>query len=166
MIETKDIAWLAGIIEGEGSISICNGGFNKTYSKYYITPHIQVTMTDKDVIDRVASIWKSKTRGPYKKERNGTQCKDAYNTSIGGMKAASWLMTLYPLFGVRRRAKAKEVLAKWRELGPTRGKYSSRCIRGHKYDGFSRGQRTCSTCARERQLANYLARRAKNNVVK
>jgi hypothetical protein len=136
-----DIAWIAGLVEGEGCISWNKG------SDGYGTPQIQIAMTDQDVVAMAARILDSNVRGPYDK---GPGNKPSFATSIGGQKAAAWLMTLFTFFGERRRSKAKEVLAQWRSLGPTRGKYSRKCVRGHDYDGYSSGQRTCSQCARIR----------------
>ena len=126
-----DIGWMAGLIEGEGCIS-----WNET-------PQIQICMTDRDIIERVVKIFGSNLCGPYDK---GPVNKTAWSTSIAGAKAAGWLMTVFTLLGDRRKVKTKEVLAKWKNRGPTRGKYSERCVRGHLYDGYSSGQRTCSEC--------------------
>jgi len=136
-----DIAWLAGLIEGEGCIS-WNGKRDG-----YGTPQIQVSMSDRDVVERMATLLESSLRGPYDK---GPGNKQQWSTSICGRNAIGWLMTLFPFFGERRRYKTKQVLEQWREWGPTRGKYSSKCVRGHVYDGYSSKQRTCSECARIR----------------
>lgn len=145
-MRSVDLGWLAGIVEGEGCIS-WNAG-----SDGYGTPQIQIYMSDRDVVARVATLFDSNLRGPYDK---GLGNKQQYATSVGGAKAAGWLMTLFSFFGARRRDKTKEVLTQWSEWGPTRGKYSSRCVRGHAYDGYSSGQRTCSQCARVRYAKRH-----------
>jgi len=101
-----DIIWLAGIIEGEGC-------FSDVY------PIIQLQMTDKDVVERVASLfdrplraWQSKTTG----------LKRVYICNVSGTDAISWMMTLYSEMGTRRRGQIKEAINKW--------KASSRIPRG------------------------------------
>jgi len=153
-MRSTDVAWVAGIVEGEGCITWNTGGLNKVTGERYGTPNVQMSMSDKDVVARVANILKSNLKGPYDK---GLGNKPQWFTCAGGQKAASWLMTLYPFLGERRRAKAAEVLALWRASGPTRGKYSSKCIRGHDYDGHRNGQRTCSECASIRNTNRDMA---------
>lgn len=54
MIETKDIYWLAGLLEGEGAFCVrgklSNDGSKGAY------PVIQVGSTDRDVIMRAAKL--------------------------------------------------------------------------------------------------------------
>lgn len=91
-----EIYWLAGIIEGEGTI-VSNNGY----------PRIKVFMTDKDVIERVSKLLKSKVNGPY---MNNKSIKPVYGATLCGKKAHGVLMTIYSILGVRRQEKIKEVL--------------------------------------------------------
>ena len=97
-----DVAWLAGLIEGEGWLSV--------HKNVYIRVGIQ--MTDRDVIDRVAKLWDAPVscvdpKPPAK--------KPAYTTSITGMKAVRWIQRMYQFFGVRRKKQADKLLAVMRQ---------------------------------------------------
>lgn len=53
-VGTRDIDWLAGLLEGEGSFS---GGRGKRGSL-----SIDLVMTDQDVVEKVARLWAAKIR--------------------------------------------------------------------------------------------------------
>jgi len=99
----SNIAWVAGLVEGEGNIGAIKS-----------CPRIKVVMTDQDVIQKLATFWKHEHR--LATSRPGH--KQAYTTGIYGTKAAQWLMTLYPFLGQRRRAAAKQALHQWRSRAP------------------------------------------------
>lgn len=103
-----EIAWLAGLLEGEGSFMMCN---NRGGGKTYRYPKIVVGMTDRDIIERVAAIFGTSvynlpdyTYPQYQKPR-----KPAYRAAVQGTKAAELMKALYPWLGARRRAKVDEV---------------------------------------------------------
>lgn len=100
MTTIKDVAWLAGLLEGEGTFGYFNG-----------TPTIQIAMTDRDVIDRAAKTMGIKVRAPWTPKRG----KTVYKCGACGVKAVSWMMTLYSLLGERRRNKVMPVIQKWLE---------------------------------------------------
>lgn len=98
-----DIAWLAGLIEGEGNISINGRAFT-----------IRMKMTDRDVIYRAADL----LGGPiYEGKRPQPHWKPTWVTQVKGAPAAGWAMTLYPWLGQRRRQQVREGLAEWRRQG-------------------------------------------------
>jgi hypothetical protein len=101
MTSLKDLAWLAGLVEGEGS-------FLYNHRSLVMT----LNTTDFDVIDKVARITNSPVRGPYKQHGAGT--KPIYRVTTYG---AEWPMTLYSMLGIRRQAKIKELLNVWRQSG-------------------------------------------------
>lgn len=107
-----DIAWLAGLLEGEGSFML------KTKRSYNGTISISLQMTDKDIVERCATILKTKVYGPYtskQKKKNGEVKKETYLLSIFGTSAASWMMTLYPFMGERRKQKIENLLNHWKK---------------------------------------------------
>lgn len=68
-----NIAWVAGIIEGEGNFNL------RKDSK---SARIRVRMTDKDVLDKLLQITKiGKINGPYK--RNNPKWKDSWDWTVG-----------------------------------------------------------------------------------
>lgn len=105
MTKTKDLNWLAGILEGEGCFSI-------SQIDRYNYPKITMGMTDLDVISRVARILGTKVTGPYRvKEANR---KLIYHISMLGKKAAHWMLVLLADMGERRQARILEIMAAWK----------------------------------------------------
>lgn len=97
----ENLAWCAGIIEGEGSIALQRG----------YMPHIAVEMSDRDIIERLADILgagviSSRTRvvaaGPRKPLYRLMICPREEVQAI--------LAALYEWLGERRRERVIEVL--------------------------------------------------------
>lgn len=103
VITVKDIAWLAGILEGEGSFSACgpHGG----------SPMITLRMSDRDVVERVAFLLDGNMTGPH---QYNLARKPMWSTTRNGAIAVSWMLTLYPLMGERRKVKIRECIERWR----------------------------------------------------
>lgn len=144
-LAVRDIAWFAGIMEGEGYFGLRkNGGLT-----------LEVTMTDKDVIDRVASMFSFGTRA----ERSLPSGKTAYWWGVTKQSAvAGLMMTLLPLMGKRRQAKIIECLTRWKET-PLPKKRWTHCKSGHALTGENLkviyegkyAKRRCIECGRLRQ---------------
>src|SRR5947207_5705193 len=100
----RDIDWLAGLLEGEGSFC-CN-----VTSSPNGVPIIQLHMTDRDVVEHAGRLLQANLQRP---RPHPTQ-KTAYRVAVQGSRAISWMMTLWTLLGQRRRAQIEEVLKKWR----------------------------------------------------
>lgn len=105
-ITSKDICWLAGLVEGEGS-------FVFNHKSLVMT----INSTDWDVINHAGMLMDAPVRGPYAQCGHGT--KPMYRVSTYG---AEWPMTLYSLLGERRRNKIKELLTPWRSSGSRKRK--------------------------------------------
>jgi hypothetical protein len=103
-VSVRDIAWVAGIVEGEGCL---NAGFK--HPRW--SPHMAIVMTDEDVLQKLAGILSTKVTGPYKYTRNR---KPFYRVEISGRKALAWMLTLYTFFGTRRREKVREILTRFK----------------------------------------------------
>ena len=134
MIDPKTLGWLAGIIEGEGSIDVPNR-LGKSLK-------VAVGMNDRDVIERVAQIFGSPVCGPYEKK---------WSTTAQGSRAAGILMTIFSMMGERRKKRIKLGLSLWKKR-PIANKDKTQCPRGHAYDEINTylyektGQRFCRTC--------------------
>ena len=102
-ITSRDVAWLAGLLEGEGCF------FSR---KNRPTPVIQLCMTDPDVVIRAAALLRCNRVIRCKNDTRGG--KALYRTVLFGRDAVGWCMTLYPLMGVRRQQKIKEMIEKWK----------------------------------------------------
>jgi len=105
-VSTKDIAWLAGLLEGEGCF--------RFDSKAHLV--IQLAMTDRDVVDRAAALLGGAV---CEKKPKAAHHKMQYLVRVFGARAAGWMMTFWPFLGQRRRQKVEDCLSRWRMV-PTR----------------------------------------------
>lgn len=97
-LEQIDIAWLAGLLEGEGYFCIL--------SPHGVpTPRIVLSMTDKDVVEHVAGFFQRKVNG-----RPLPSGKIDYKTSVTGPDALTLMRKLLPWMHGRRSRKIREIL--------------------------------------------------------
>jgi len=99
----ETIAWLAGLLEGEGTFM--TGPPSQPRS-----PVLGVSMTDRDVIARVAEIFDVKVlraRAPH------PHWKDAWAARLRGRRAIEVMRLIYPLMGERRRAQIDRAIASY-----------------------------------------------------
>lgn len=105
MISVKEIAWVAGILEGEGSFGLTNKRK---------APCIWLGMSDADVIERVRSIVdKSLSITIIKNSRKPTY-KDQYRITLNGSRAIGWMFTIYQFMSIRRKARIRECIQAWK----------------------------------------------------
>jgi hypothetical protein len=139
-----EVAWLAGLLEGEGSFYMLTSRTGEL-RKAYRYPKIQVSMTDRDIIDRVSVLFGTKT---YAKPpaRKYPDRRPQWQAQISGVGAAEWMVRLRPWLGERRRAKIDEVLIEYGTVEPTE----------------VRRRRACSEAAARRPRVNgrFVARSA------
>ena len=127
-----DAAWLAGLLEGEGSFILRRRGL----------PRLAIDMTDRDVIERAACLLGG-ARVCERKPNGTTHHRPVYFLRVGCRQAVQWMMTIYSLMGVRRRAQIRVCLDRWKEgkrvggwaarrarTGPIREHYKQRCSLG------------------------------------
>ena len=108
------IAWIAGLLEGEGSFGIDQRS-SKRYanSKAPASPFIKIAMTDEDVIARLSSYLDKPYCLPKRLTVTG---KQVYQLHIGEKQKVFWLLQLIrPYMGERRGAKIDECLSLLRE---------------------------------------------------
>lgn len=99
----KTICWLAGILEGEGS-------FLKGPPSDPNQPRIQLSMTDRDIVERVASIFGTATQEVKSKRYKENGWKTPYFTVLKGRKAMRLMEELHPLMGERRQQQIEAAL--------------------------------------------------------
>ena len=109
MIAVKDIAWLAGFLEGEG-----------TFGRYRNCLVIRAASTDKDVVCKAAKLLNCPVHDSFHAHKKNPKHNLAWCFSIHGNRAAAWMMTLYPLMGKRRQASIREILDMWKTADVTR----------------------------------------------
>lgn len=86
------LAWLAGIIEGEGCITTKHRGAREALL-------VRVKMTDEDVIQRVAHLFGSSYHSIPPAQAGW---KTQYSTEVTGKRAVKLMEELSPLLGHRR----------------------------------------------------------------
>lgn len=161
MLSPVDLAWIAGIVEGEGHIFLHQVRRKKSHAAS-VNVGLAVNMTDLDIIQRLANYWHGAHISVT--QPKGIHRKTLYRVDAAG---AGWLMTLYPLLGHRRRERIRHVLTVWRHQRP-RGKYRTHCPAGHLYAVFgrvnSKGGRFCPPCRRAQARKRYQSRPAARRI--
>lgn len=100
MASDTDIAWAAGLIEGEGCFTL--------HSKYH--PYFLLDMCDLDVLQKFQSIFpEASLRGPYYHKDRPTQ-KARWRVDAFGPKCITIMTSVLPYMGLRRREKINELL--------------------------------------------------------
>jgi|SRR6266850_540595 len=100
-MKTIDLAWIAGILEGEGHFRLGT-----------TSPNISLQMSDLDIIEKFRNLTKTNNVKITVIPRDGQ--KTMYNTNIYGNLAIQWMMTIYSLMGIRRKTKIKDIIEKWK----------------------------------------------------
>jgi hypothetical protein len=105
----EELAWLAGLLEGEGSFFL-----RKLYRRpknspawTQLIPHIQVGMTDHDVVKRVADLMGVGVTLRSEPSRRG---KAIFATALSGWRADRLMRRLLPMMGKRRSGQIKTAL--------------------------------------------------------
>lgn len=96
----KDLHWLAGLLEGEGS-------FCKGTPRQPNVPSVSVNMKDYDIIKRVADIFGNSVT--FVKSRNPKH-SDTYRTMIRSKPAIELMILLKPLMGERRQIQIQKAI--------------------------------------------------------
>jgi uncharacterized C2H2 Zn-finger protein len=115
-MEPAEIAWAAGLFEGEGCITVCWPNDN-----HHVLPLVRlaITMTDRDVLERFCQVVRCGSVGPerrYGREHH----KPAYVWLVSSRAEVERLLLAFlPWFGARRTAKATETLAEIARLDRT-----------------------------------------------
>jgi hypothetical protein len=92
--EACDRAWLAGLLEGEGSF-IANRSARSSY------PVIKVEMCEQEVIERAARLLDTRV---WIVPPGTEGWRPTYVAQIAGHRAAEWMRALRPYMGLRRAA--------------------------------------------------------------
>ena len=102
----EDTAWLAGIIEGEGSITGVSENLKKCQRKTY---RVVVEMVDEDVVRRCQAIFGYGQIRKVNPRGIGKQVRYVWDVS-NRAKAYALIAMIYPWLGLRRKTRAKEAL--------------------------------------------------------
>ncbi len=171
MTRGEEIAWAAGLFEGEGCISLADNWGGRLHVI------LDLSSTDRDVVEKFAAIVKCGTfGGPYGPFGAKAYTHKPFWKWRASAKAdvAQVKELLLPHLCERRRAKWLDCLERQanqrpkKKTGPPRGRYlKETCRRGHPFteentyvwqkDADSLVVRRCRTCDRDRKLG-YKAR--------
>jgi hypothetical protein len=147
MRAVKDIAWVAGFLEGEAWFG-CVG-------KRSIV--VKAAQVNREPLDRLHRIFGGRLTGPFQRQANHSPY---FHWAACGIRAAEIMMTIYVLLSEKRRAQVRRALELWKQAkGPH--KYRAACRNGHPYDaantrlvtraGRAKKTRGCRTCQRDGQ---------------
>ena len=111
-----DVAWFAGLFEGEGSLSRCRPGRGAW--------RLSLRMTDEDVIRRIATLFGGAV---YASSSRVPNHKDHWLWQEGHQDRINLIVSLiYPFMGTRRRATMDEFLAYYAVPAPSNSERSRR----------------------------------------
>lgn len=142
MINSNDLHWAAGFIEGEGCFSFFN-----------TCPGVVVGQKYREPLDKLERLF----GGNIYLITNGKHW--AWN--LYGAKAIGLIFTIYPLLSRRRKRQARVVIDKWKARPGGKGgshRIKTHCPKGHPYEPentimqMSKGynSRVCRACRDER----------------
>jgi hypothetical protein len=110
-----EIAWAAGLFEGEGCITTnwCQGRVRKdggcARPEGYVHPRLALVSTDYDIICKLHRIAGGKIYGPYKPGKKSKKIWWSWQIQTG---AVDFLRLIFPYLGYRRQQKAIELYGK------------------------------------------------------
>lgn len=128
-MESGDIKWLAGLLEGEGSFYIKPTGARQA--------KVTLEMCDKDVVERAYNLLRVKSA--IYEPKNKLATKPSYRFAVYSSQAIGLMMTLYSQMGLRRQAKIREIIVKWKSYPSrvsTRGVECAFCKRPSRSKGL------------------------------
>ena len=111
-MKNTELAWLAGLLEGEG----CFWLRKPRGARQSCSPYLAVSMTDKDVVERVAKIFGVQVK--KKPDQRKAHYKPCWTVQASGPRAALWMNRMLPFMGMRRTARINEVLKEWEIPNP------------------------------------------------
>lgn len=122
MTETEK-AYIAGIIDGEGSIML-----QKIHSNEHPSPCISIASTTLELLK-----WIKETIGNgaiiRKKNYNKEKHKDCYSYTLKGNDAINLLNDIFSYFRIEcKRKRAELIITKYRTLPPRNGKYTDKML--------------------------------------
>lgn len=121
-----DVAWAAGLFEGEGYL----GAYSQAPKRGKVSITLGIGSTDRDVIERFRDIMGFGTIKLRPPGTNGHKPLHVW-TIHEAAKVREVIALFTPYFGVRRNAKAREVLEAGASVMPANA-VKTHCRRGHE----------------------------------
>ena len=113
---TKDLAWCAGFLEGEGSFL------------NYGTPIVTAAQVQREPLDRLSLLFGGNIT--YRKI-NGHAGRPIWTWRVHSYRAAEVMMTLYVLMSPKRKAQIEFSIGRWKSSRLMKRSGTGRCGRGH-----------------------------------
>lgn len=129
-----EVAWLAGIYEGEGTCSITRGRAIR----------VEIVMTDQDIVDRIQDL--TGLGSVRSLSLRGEKHKQAWRWSIGSADAVAFLEAIMLWLGERRKGRAIAAITNWKTNRKQSTSSDTECVRGHVYDGVHNRRTKYGTC--------------------
>lgn len=105
-----DLAWLAGLLEGEGSFC-----WHQTKQRdKHGRPRVQVQMADRDIVERVAKLIGGNFKGPY--GPYGVSKLQTWFAHTSGENAYEVMKAVLPYMGERRSAMIKQHMERYEAI--------------------------------------------------
>ena len=126
--EARDRAWIAGLLEGEGSFVASQG--ERSY------PVLKVEMCEEEVIERAARLLDTRI---WVVPPGTEGWRPTYVAQIAGHRAADWMRSLRPYMSIRRTAAIDAALSAYRPvrlIGPPLVCVVKGCDRSHRARGL------------------------------
>jgi hypothetical protein len=112
-VQTVDLHWAAGFLDGEGSFAASKGGVLQVSAAQQYAPSLEKL---KKIFSHGDVLWQRK---------NNPKLKGFWRWEISGRRAAAIMMTLYPLMSTYRQGQIEEALRKWKQQPGRWGKPST-----------------------------------------
>jgi len=109
-VERLDFHWLAGVLEGEGTFLAASPSSPGV-------PVVRVSMTDRDVIERIGALW---GRAVIELPRRRPHHKVPYVTTLKGSSSVRLMTVLAPHMSRARGHQIERAIASWHGHAPRR----------------------------------------------
>lgn len=110
MLSDVEIAWLAGLLEGEGCFRVANSPKRLASGRRPVLV-VGLKMTDEDVVERAVKLWPVAGRITIEENNHKPRWAKTYKATWHGQRAEDLMVLVLPYMGQRRSAKIKECLA-------------------------------------------------------
>ncbi|MGC5319329.1 hypothetical protein ACPXB5_11385 [Micromonospora arida] len=109
-------AWLAGLLEGEGSFTASH--FNGPRSPR--SPRVTLAMCDQDIVERAAALMGAPSvhSKPVQPTDLGNLRRPQWQAAVMGFQAVEVMARVRPTMGARRRARIDELITEWYAARP------------------------------------------------
>lgn len=117
-------AYIAGIIDGEGSIML-----QKFHNNEYPSPCVSIASTTLELLNWIKSVV-GKGIIKRKKNYNSSEHKDCYSYVLKYNDALSFLQEIYPYLIIdSKKKRAKLILNKYKSVTSRNGRYSAELLK-------------------------------------